>query len=103
MRIVAISAVTAFGITLALLIFVALIRSPIPIPVATVPPAPVCETPLAALAAKETLMLRRNGSSASLVIFYDGYERGALVTLDIETRTVIVPSRPPFGWKIGAR
>jgi hypothetical protein len=70
---------------------------------APVAPAPSCEEPLAVLEGAEVLVLRRNGSTADLVVMYAGGVRGRLVTIDIVNRVMIIPSRPPYGWSIGGR
>jgi hypothetical protein len=67
----------------------------------TVAPLEACETPLAALGSSELLWLRRSGETATLVITYSGIERGQLIHVDLASRTVSVPNRPPFGWKLG--
>lgn len=69
-----------------------------PVPVR---PEPTCADPLALLPGKETLVLRRDGMTATLVVMHDGVVRGRLFTIDLERKILTAPSRPPAGWSIG--
>ena len=73
---------------------------------------PVQETRLEAVPANavildqlglERVVQRRHGTHIIIEVYYDGVLRGKLVDLDLAPRILMIPSRPPFGWKIGGR
>jgi hypothetical protein len=64
---------------------------------------PTCGDTLALMTGKETVQLVRDGNRMVIEVWYDGFKRGELVTIDINERTAQVPNRPPSGWKIGGR
>lgn len=74
-----------------------------------VPPVPVIAPVLPIVSqrmivsGKESVMLVRERQAMRIYVAYDGALRGELVRLDIPSRTMMIPSRPPFGWSIGAQ
>jgi len=51
----------------------------------------------------ERVVQRRQGTRIVIEVYYDGVLRGKLVDLDLGPRILMIPSRPPHGWKIGGR
>ena len=77
-----------------------------PQPAATVPVmAPVLPivSQRAVVDGKESIMLVRERRAMRIYVLYDGAIRGELMRLDLDTRTMVIPSRPPYGYSIGGR
>lgn len=51
----------------------------------------------------ESLVVRSTGTSVVIEIWYQGVNRGKLADVDITTKTVLMPVRPPVYWSIGER
>jgi hypothetical protein len=73
-----------------------------PLVAGPLPSLPGCESVLAATGGAETIVVRRSGRTATVMVVYSGVDRGQLVHIDIDSRTMWIPNRPPFGWSIGS-